>query len=188
MHYPDKKHQAFFSFHVSLNFVKISFLSSRAYMKIRHARKEDCPTIHYFIKQLAIYEKLEHVVVGTVQNLEQTLFNDKPSAEVILLEVDNKALGFALFFQSYSTFLAKPGLYLEDLFVLPEARGKGYGKKLLGHLAKIAVERQYGRMEWSVLDWNSPAIEFYKSLGAKPMDEWTVYRVTGNELLQLAQK
>ncbi|MCK6596007.1 MAG: GNAT family N-acetyltransferase [Bacteriovoracaceae bacterium] len=156
-------------------------------MKIRTATKSDLATIHFFIKQLAIYEKLEHEMIATVKDLEQTLFGEKPSAEVLLLEIENKPVAFALFYPSYSTFLAKPGLYLEDLFVLTEERGKGYGKKLLSHLAQIAVERNYGRMEWSVLDWNTPAIEFYKSFGAKPMDEWTVYRVTGKELLSLAK-
>lgn len=156
-------------------------------MKVRIATKEDCSTIHFFIKQLAIYEKLEHEMVATISDLENTLFGDHPSAEVLLLEVEGKHVAFALFFQSYSTFLAKPGMYLEDLFVLSEERGKGYGKKMLSHLAHIAVQRNYGRMEWSVLDWNELAINFYKSLGAKPMDEWTVYRVTGKELKNLAQ-
>lgn len=156
-------------------------------MNIRIASKNDCSTIHFFIKQLAIYEKLEHEMVATVNDLEQTLFGDRPSAEVLLLEVDGRAVAFALFFQSYSTFLARPGMYLEDLFVLTEERGKGYGKKMLSHLAKIAVERKYGRMEWSVLNWNELAINFYKNLGAKPMDEWTVYRVTGKELINLAK-
>jgi len=156
-------------------------------MNIRIASKNDCSTIHFFIKQLAIYEKLEHEMVATVNDLEQTLFGDRPSAEVLLLEVDGRAVAFALFFQSYSTFLARPGMYLEDLFVLTEERGKGYGKKMLSHLAKIAVERKYGRMEWSVLNWNELAINFYKNLGAKPMDEWTVYRVTGKELIILAK-
>lgn len=156
-------------------------------MNIRIASKNDCSTIHFFIKQLAIYEKLEHEMVATVNDLEQTLFGDRPSAEVLLLEVDGRAVAFALFFQSYSTFLARPGMYLEDLFVLTEERGKGYGKKMLSHLAKIAVERKYGRMEWSVLNWNELAINFYKNLGAKPMDEWTIYRVTGKELINLAK-
>lgn len=156
-------------------------------MNIRIASKNDSSTIHFFIKQLAIYEKLEHEMVATVNDLEQTLFGDRPSAEVLLLEVDGRAVAFALFFQSYSTFLARPGMYLEDLFVLTEERGKGYGKKMLSHLAKIAVERKYGRMEWSVLNWNELAINFYKNLGAKPMDEWTVYRVTGKELINLAK-
>lgn len=152
---------------------------------IRKATENDTPSILHLITQLAIYEKLEHEVVATEETLKETIFRQK-YAEVIIGEEDGKPVGFALFFHNYSTFLAKPGIYLEDLFVEIEHRGKGYGKKLLAELAKIAKERSCGRMEWSVLDWNTPSIEFYKSLGAKPMDEWTVFRLTEKEIEDLS--
>ncbi|NQD38650.1 GNAT family N-acetyltransferase [Permianibacter sp. IMCC34836] len=154
---------------------------------IRAATPAEVPQILAFIKALAVYEKLEHMVVADEQKLAATLFGERPAAEVRLAEWQGKPAGFALFFANYSTFLAKPGIYLEDLFVLPEYRGKGIGKAMLIHLAKLAVERDCGRLEWSVLDWNTPAIEFYQSLGAVPMDEWTVYRVTGAALPALAK-
>ena len=157
-------------------------------VKIKSALESDVPAILHFITQLAIYEKLEHEVVATEELLKKTLFGEQRHAEVLFLEEDGIKAGFALFFHSYSTFLALPGIYLEDLFVLPEYRGKGYGKKLLSHLAKLAVERGCGRLEWSVLDWNQPAIDFYLSLGSKPMNEWTVHRVTGEALQGLAAK
>ena len=146
----------------------------------------DIPDILYFIKQLAIYEKLEHEAVATRELLEKNLFGKDRFAEVIFILEGDVKIGFALFFKNFSTFLGLPGIYLEDLFVLPEYRGKGYGKKLLIHIAKIAVDRGYGRFEWSVLDWNTPAIEFYQSIGAAPMDEWTVQRMTGETLKKLA--
>lgn len=152
---------------------------------IRKATENDIPTILHLITQLAIYEKLEHEVVATEETLKQTIFVQN-YAEVIIGEEDGQPVGFALFFHNYSTFLSKPGIYLEDLFVEVEHRGKGYGKKLLAELAKIAKERNCGRLEWSVLNWNTPSIEFYKSLGAKPMDEWTVYRMTEQEINDLA--
>lgn len=152
---------------------------------IRKATENDIPTILHLITQLAIYEKLEHEVVATEETLKKTIFGQQ-YAEVIIGEEDGKPVGFALFFHNYSTFLAKPGIYLEDLFVEVEHRGKGYGKKLLAELAKIAKERNCGRLEWSVLNWNTPSIEFYKSLGAKPQDEWTVYRMTEQEINDLA--
>lgn len=154
---------------------------------IRAATRADVPQILAFIKALAVYEKLEHMIVADEQKLAATLFGERPGAEVRLAEWQGQPAGFALFFANYSTFLAKPGIYLEDLFVLPEFRGKGIGKALLIHLARLAVERDCGRLEWSVLDWNTPAIEFYQSLGAVPMDEWTVYRVTGAALPALAK-
>ncbi|WP_413576581.1 N-acetyltransferase family protein [Bdellovibrio sp. HCB290] len=157
-------------------------------IKIVPSHESDISAILHFITQLAKYEKLEHEVVATEDSLRKTLFGDRKYAEVIFLEEDGQKAGFALFFHSYSTFLALPGIYLEDLFVLPEHRGKGYGKKLLCHLAKVAVDRGCGRLEWSVLDWNKPAIDFYLSLGSKPMDEWTVHRVTGESLKVLAGK
>lgn len=154
--------------------------------KIRFASPEDTPVILNFIKQLAAYEKLEHEVTATIEDLKQTLFSNTPKAEVILLEADKTPVGFALFFHNYSTFLAKPGIYLEDLFVLPEMRGKGYGKLLLSFLADLAVKRNCGRFEWSVLDWNTPAIKFYESIGAIPLSEWTGQRLTGETLVKLA--
>jgi GNAT superfamily N-acetyltransferase len=153
---------------------------------IRPARPEDVPTIHALIGALARYEKLEHEVVGTVDALHEHLFGSRPAAEVIVAEEEAKIVGFALFFPSYSTFLCKPGLYLEDLFVLPEHRGRGYGKALLAALARLAMERGCGRFEWSVLDWNEPAIGFYRSLGARPLDGWGVFRLTGDALAALA--
>lgn len=152
---------------------------------IRKATENDIPTIFHLITQLAIYEKLEHEVVATEETLKQTIFVEN-YAEVIIGEEDGQPVGFALFFHNYSTFLSKPGIYLEDLFVEVAHRGKGYGKKLLAELARIAKERNCGRLEWSVLNWNTPSIEFYKSLGAKPMDEWTVYRMTEQEINDLA--
>lgn len=154
-------------------------------MKLRRAVRADVPGILRLIKALAEYEKLSHEVVATEAALAQTLFGATPAAEVLLAEDGSRAIGFALFFQNYSTFLGKPGIYLEDLFVEPTARGQGVGKALLQAVAKLAVERGCGRFEWSVLDWNEPAIGFYKSLGARPMDEWTVMRVTGEALKRL---
>ena len=155
-------------------------------LNLRQATPADTPTILHFIRQLADYERLSHEVTATGADLQRTLFGPDPSAEVVLAEWNGTPAGFALYFRNYSTFLAKPGVYLEDLFVLPELRGKGIGKKLLQYLAHTAVERGYGRFEWSVLDWNTPAIEFYRSIGAEPMDEWTVQRVTGDALKKLA--
>ena len=153
---------------------------------IRTAEPADVPTILHFIRGLAQYEKLLDAVVADESKLAATLFGERPYAEVILAEFNRQPAGFALFFHNYSTFLAKPGIYLEDLFVDPEFRGKGIGRALLIHLAELAVERGCGRLEWSVLDWNEPAIGFYKSLGAAPMDEWTIFRVTGESLVNLS--
>lgn len=154
---------------------------------IRSATPADVPTIARLIRALAEYEKLSHEVVLREEDLHQHLFGARPYAEVVLAENGGQVVGFALFFHNYSTFLSRPGIYLEDLFVLPEHRGHGYGKKLLSHLAKLALERGCGRFEWSVLDWNTPSIEFYKSFGAVPMDEWSVFRVTGDALQRLAR-
>ena len=156
--------------------------------RIEPARERDVPLILRLIKGLAEYEKLAHEVVATEERLRQSLFGPHPSAEVVIAYVDDEAVGFALFFHTYSTFLGQRGLYLEDLFVLPEWRGRGAGRALLTHLARIAAERGCGRFEWSVLDWNEPAINFYKNLGAKPMHEWTVFRVAGDALVTLAEK
>ena len=146
----------------------------------------DVPLILSLIKGLAEYEKLTSEVRATEDALRASLFGQQPDAEVVIARSEGQPVGFALFFHTYSTFLGQRGLYLEDLFVLPEWRGRGAGRALLAHLAKIAAERDCGRFEWSVLDWNEPAITFYKSLGAKPMDEWTIFRVTGDTLSTLA--
>ena len=155
-------------------------------MKFRFADKNDCAKILDFIKQLAEYEKMSDDVVATEELLKEWIF-EKQKAEVIFALENEKEVGFALFFHNFSTFLGRSGIYLEDLFVLPEYRGKGYGKGLLKQLAKITVERGCGRLEWSCLDWNKPSIEFYLSLGATPMEEWTVYRLTGDTLLEIAK-
>jgi len=155
-------------------------------MEIRFAQKTDVKTILEFIKELATYENLLGEVVATEELLTKWIF-DKKKAEVLLLEVDNNVVGFALFFHNFSTFLGRAGIYLEDLFVKKEHRGKGYGKALLKELAKIAVDRGCGRLEWSCLDWNKPSIDFYLSLSAKPMDEWTIYRLQGEELTDFAK-
>jgi GNAT superfamily N-acetyltransferase len=155
--------------------------------RIVAATEHDVPLILRLIKGLAEYEKLSHEVAATEEQLRRTLFGPRPAAEVVIGYAGDEPAGFALFFSNYSTFLGKPGLYLEDLFVLPEWRAHGLGKRLLAHLATLAVERGCGRFEWSVLDWNEPAIGFYKKLGARPMDEWTVFRVTGDALRALAR-
>lgn len=147
--------------------------------QIRKAKPEDTETIFNLIYKLAVYEKLENDVTTTVEELRTNIF-EKNYAEVLIAEENEKPVGFALYFHNFSTFVGKPGIYLEDLFVEPEMRGKGYGKALLVELAKIAKERNCGRLEWAVLDWNKPSIEFYKSLGAKPMEEWTVFRLDKN--------
>lgn len=151
----------------------------------RYATEEDCGLILKFIKALAEYEKMLDQVVSTEELLKEWIF-DKQKAEVIFLCEDGVEVGFALFFHNFSTFLGRAGLYLEDLFVLPEKRGKGYGKAILRKLAQIAVERKCGRLEWWCLDWNQPSIDFYLSLGAEPMKEWTVYRMTGDKLQNFA--
>jgi GNAT superfamily N-acetyltransferase len=153
---------------------------------IRFTTAADVPVILGFIRDLAIYEKLLHEVEATEDGLRQALFEDRQVAEALLAFEGEEPVGFALFFHNFSTFLAKKGLYLEDLYIKPEHRGKGYGEKMLRKLAHIAKERNCGRFEWSVLDWNEPSIQFYKKLGAVPMDEWTVFRVTGKALDDLA--
>jgi GNAT superfamily N-acetyltransferase len=155
---------------------------------IRPAEPADVPVIADLIRGLARFEKLEDQVALTEELLAAGLFGARPYAESVLAEVDGHAAGFALFFHNFSTFLARPGLYLEDLFVLPEHRGVGIGRALLTHLARLAVERGCGRMEWAVLDWNKEAISFYERLGAHANSEWTTYRVTGEALHRLARE
>lgn len=155
-------------------------------LAIRPATPADLPAIAQFIRDLADYEKLAHEVRFDEAKLGEKLFGARPYAEVAIGEIDGTAQGFALFFHNFSTFEGRPGLYLEDLFVRPEARGSGLGKALLAHLAQLCIDRDCARLEWSVLDWNAPAIGFYKGLGAKMMDEWTVMRVDGEALTGLA--
>lgn len=152
----------------------------------RYAEEKDVSLILYFIKELAKYEKMLDEVVATEELLEEWIF-EKQKAEVLFVMEEDKEVGFALFFHNFSTFLGRAGIYLEDLYVMPEYRGKGHGKALLQKLAQITIERGCGRLEWSCLDWNQPSIDFYLSLGAKPMDEWTVYRLTGETLERLAK-
>ena len=153
---------------------------------IRSATAADVPAILELIRALATYERAPNEVTATEKGLTEVLFGKKPAAEVLLAFEDDIAVGFAVFFHNFSTWLGRPGLYLEDLFVRPEDRGKGYGRALLVALAKVARERSCGRMEWAVLDWNEPAIEFYRKLGAKPMEEWTVFRLTRDGIAKLA--
>ena len=154
--------------------------------QIRPAREEDVPVILQLIRDLATYERAPHEVTATEEQLVDVLFGERPAAEVLLVFEEESPVGFAVYFYNFSTWLGRPGLYLEDLFVKPEKRGKGYGRALLVELAKIARDRGCGRMEWAVLNWNEPAIKFYRALGAKPMDEWTVFRLTPEEIAKLA--
>jgi GNAT superfamily N-acetyltransferase len=153
---------------------------------IRPATAADVPIILELIRALATYERAPNDVTATEDGLSKVLFGEKPAAEVLLAFENETAVGFAVFFHNFSTWLGRPGLYLEDLFVRPEDRGKGYGRALLIHLAKIARDRGCGRMEWAVLDWNEPAIQFYRKLGAKSMDEWTVFRLKRDGIAELA--
>lgn len=156
-------------------------------IRIVPAQKSQAPLILYFVRQLAEYEKLLDHVTADEARIEESLFGEKPDAEVLIAYLDNKQAGIAVFFSTYSTFLSKPGIYLEDLFVEPKFRGFGVGKALLVHLAKLTRERGGKRLEWSVLNWNEPAIQFYKSLGATAQDAWTMYRLTGENLEKLAK-
>lgn len=155
-------------------------------LEFRTAERRDVHLILEFIKELASYEKLENEVVADETTLEEWIF-EKKKAEVLFAVVNGKKIGFALFFHNFSTFLGRAGLYLEDLYVKPEYRGRGYGKAILKHLASIAVERGCGRLEWWCLDWNKPSIDFYLSLGAEPMSDWTVYRIAGKTLKELSE-
>jgi GNAT superfamily N-acetyltransferase len=153
---------------------------------IRPASRDDVPLVLEFIRDLARYERLEHEVAASEAQLRDALFGERRYAEVVFACVGGEPAGFALFFHNFSTFKGRPGIYLEDLFVRPEARGRGIGRQLLAHLARTAVERGCARLEWAVLDWNEPSIGFYRSLGAVPMDEWTTFRLTGESLALLA--
>jgi GNAT superfamily N-acetyltransferase len=157
-------------------------------LTIRRAEEHETPQILQFVRELADYEKLSHQVVATEEGLKASLFGARPYAEVVFACLDGQPVGFALFFHNYSTFLGRPGIYLEDLYVRPAVRGKGVGQRLLSWLAQAAVDRGCGRLEWSVLDWNEPSIRFYKNLGATPMDEWKIFRLTGAALEQLARQ
>jgi len=157
-------------------------------VSIRAATEADVPLILDFVRALAEYEHETDAVVATEEDLRRWLFGEKPVAEVVFARVDGRDIGFALFFPNFSTWVGKPGLYLEDLFVLPDDRRQGIGRALLAHLARLAIERGYGRLEWSVLDWNEPAIGFYRRLGARAMDEWTAYRLEGDALRRLAER
>ncbi len=155
---------------------------------IREATREDVPLILSFIRELAEYEKLSHEVVATEKVLQESLFGNQKVAEITLGFYKNQPVSFALFFHNFSTFLGKPGIYLEDLYIKPDMRGKGLGKSMLSHIANLACERGCGRFEWWVLDWNKPALKFYHSMGATPMDEWTVQRLEGEALKKLADE
>lgn len=160
--------------------------SSSPAIRITPAHESDVALILQFIKRLAEYERLADEVTTTESDLRRALFGPRPAAEVVIAYADGEPAGFAVFFQSFSTFLGRPGLYLEDLFVVPEWRGKGLGRRLLAHLAGIAVDRRYGRMEWSVLDWNELALGVYRRIGAQPLNDWTVQRISGTALESLA--
>ena len=155
---------------------------------IRRVEERDVPLVLDFVRQLAAYEKLSHEVVATAEDMRSALFGPRPYAEVVFACLDNEPVGFALFCYNFSTFLAKPGIHLEDLFVRPECRGKGLGLKLLSWLANETIVRGCGRLEWAVLDWNAPSIKFYDSLGARAMKEWFTYRLTGDALEKVAQR
>lgn len=156
--------------------------------QIRHATEEDAPLILSFIKELATYERLSHEVIATESMIREALFGERPAAEVVIGYDRDRPVSFALFFHNFSTFLGRQGLYLEDLYVKPEARGTGVGRAMLRYLARLAKERQCGRCEWAVLNWNEPAIRFYRSLGARPVAEWTIFRLTGEHLDRLAEE
>lgn len=155
-------------------------------LRIREAIAADAPQVLRFIQALAEYERLRDACVATLEDIERTVFGPDAVPRVLIAEWEGEPVGFALYVRNYSTFLARPGIWLEDLFVVPEARGRGVGKALLATLARIASERGYGRVEWSVLDWNTPSIDFYRSLGAEALDEWTTFRLTGEAMHRLA--
>jgi GNAT superfamily N-acetyltransferase len=163
-------------------------MGDRSYIgRVVRATEQDVPVILSLIRGLAEYEKLSAEVTATEAGLRESLFGPKRAAEVLIAWAGQTPVGFAVYFQNYSTFLGRPGIYLEDLFVLPQWRRQGHGRRLLAEIARIAMERSCGRLEWAVLDWNEPALQFYRSLGAKAMDEWTVYRLTGDAIRKLAE-
>jgi GNAT superfamily N-acetyltransferase len=162
-------------------------MSAAQQITVRPAVRADAALVLAFIRELAVYERLEHQVVATVADIEAALFGERPCAEVVFACLEGVPLGFALFFHNFSTFLGKPGIYLEDLFVRPEARGLGLGRRLLAWLARTTLERGGARLDWAVLDWNEPSIGFYRSLGAVPLDEWTTFRMSGEALEALAR-
>jgi len=155
---------------------------------IRSAAENDAGTILSLIKELADFERLTHEVVATENDIRRSLFGERPVAEALIGEYEKIPISFALFFYNFSTFVGKPGIYLEDLYVKPEYRSKGFGRKMLAHIARLAIKRNCGRFEWSVLDWNTPAIRTYDKLNAKPMQDWILYRLTGEALVELAQE
>ena len=163
-------------------------LSTASNFKIRAGREEDAPVILSLIKELAEYEHLSHEVVASDNDLRNTLFGERPFAETLIGEYQGVPIGFALFFHNFSTFLGKPGIYLEDLYIQPEHRGKGFGRRILARIAFLAKERNCGRFEWSVLNWNTPAIRTYEKLNATPMKEWILYRLSGEALARLADE
>jgi len=161
---------------------------SAAAASIRRATPADVPRIHALLLELAEYERLAHEVRATAESLHEALFGRRPAAEAVVAEADGQTVGYALFFTTYSTFVGRPGIYLEDLYVQPPARGRGVGKQLLSYVANLAVERGCGRLEWAVLSWNRPSIEFYERLGARALSEWTVYRLTDADLKRLGDQ
>jgi GNAT superfamily N-acetyltransferase len=163
-------------------------VNPRTDLHIDPAGVDDVPIVLSMIEALAEYEKLAHQVVATEASVRESLFGARPAAEAAIARSGSEPVGFAVWFQNYSTFLSRPGIYLEDLFVLPGWRGRGIGRSLLAYLARIAISRNCGRLEWSVLDWNETAIRFYRSIGARPLDDWTVYRLTGDALARLAER
>jgi GNAT superfamily N-acetyltransferase len=155
---------------------------------IRPATADDVPAMMALIRELAAYERLAHEVMATEESLADALFGQRPAAEALIAELDGRSVGYAIFFTSFSTFVGRSGIYLEDIYVQPPARGRGVGKQLLARVAQLAVERNCGRLEWAVLDWNEPSIKFYQALGARALSDWTVYRLTGAELQSLATR
>jgi GNAT superfamily N-acetyltransferase len=161
-------------------------VDSQSTLSVRPARPEDAATIANLVYELAVYEKLEQFARATPDDFRKHLFGPRPYAEAMVAEIDEEPVGFALYFPTFSTFRGQPGLYLEDIYVRPEHRGRGIGKALLATLAKLALDRGLGRLEWAVLNWNSPALNFYRSLGARPLDDWTAYRLSDGPLAELA--
>ena len=161
--------------------------AAHARLEIRPATADDVPLLVAFIRELAEYERLAHEAAATVDSLRDALFGPRPAAEALFAELDGRPVGYAIFFTNFSSFTGRPGIYLEDIYVQPASRAQGIGKRLLAYVAQVAVERGCGRLEWAVLDWNEPSIQFYKSLGARAMSDWTTYRLTGDDLKKLGR-